>query len=580
MIFEDAINKINNTHNNIKTNSGDKQHTQTYKPAFGEFSEMGKVALKSRIGNYVFPFSNYGGSNERGKPVHFFDVLGQNNNPIRRHETLNGFYVKSYTVSNDEYRNIARTIGLVQSIINYKTQLVLPYLVPSEDEFRKGFVFNSKKKLDDKKELIANLFVQRCGKIYHGEKYYHEQEDIQSFITKIIKDLLVLGYCSVRIRYDRDGNVREFFALDAGTIYRVTDKFSLPEDAEEKVKEQGRKLKSNNKTVKYVQAINRTMITNLYTDEDIIFMQYNPDSDIQNAIYGYSPLEQAINSITPYINILNYNIDYFTEGATPKVILTQKGGNGTEIDSDLQTQNNEKMSEFMNALNDQLTSNKWHIPYLPSDIEIKSLASSPRDMEFKQYINELGSTICSVFGVDPVEIGKKYEDSANVSFDSKVGTIQNSKNDTVFYLLNGYVAKVINMIMGRDKRFFDVQDSIFMPRFVFQFTGMKGESEFERLDILKKKSEIGMTVNEIREEMDLKPLKDDKIENAGDMPNSQIFSTNYNSLQAQQQQEGEEMEDEESFNDDFDEAYGEEFGENEEIGEDEFKSIQRSVLLK
>lgn len=76
----------------------------------------------------------------------------------------------------------------------------------------------------------------------------------------------------------------------------------------------------------YVQVVDG-QVTARFGMEDIVWIMDNPQTDVQFAGFGFSPLEGLIVSVTAELYSSKYNASYFEKGAVPEGMI-QPGAGG------------------------------------------------------------------------------------------------------------------------------------------------------------------------------------------------------------------------------------------------------------
>jgi hypothetical protein len=409
-----------------------------------------------------------------------------------------GFKEKHYSVSYDVLRAMGRT-PIVKSIIETRKKQISNFLQPQANKYSPGYVIEPKQKYslgsqkmkltkaqEEKIEFIIE-FLMNCGSV---DNYWDDDDDFGVFISKLIEDSLLFDQGTFEIARDNSHLPCQFKATDSSTM-RIADTFDSDG------RNGGRndylfKQPYKGHPVKYVQIIDGNPVNEYYPWE-LCFGIRNPSTDIKRNGYGRGELEDMIQTVTALLNADYYNANFFKVGSAPKGILKYTG------DINMNT-----VDQFKNQWVAQTAGvmNMHKIPLINADkMEFINLQQSNKDMEFAKYQEFLVKIACAQFTIDPSEIG------FNLSGNSEGGgglhgsdtkeKIQYSKNKGLKPLLK-WIQRVINryLITPLDKNF------------EFRFVGIDDETTFqEELDANIKMLTNFKTLNEIRREYNLKPIK-------------------------------------------------------------------------
>ena len=188
----------------------------------------------------------------------------------------------------------------------------------------------------------------------------------------------------------------------------------------------------------------------------------------------------------------------------------------------------------------------FRVPVIQGDVQVLDLIKNARDMDWSQFLDVVTSLILSMFSVDPAELGLKLNKSQALLNENNEARMQWSKSRGLHEIL-GHIEGVFNRMV---RIFGDVRLRIdgkvvnfnAWEKYEFAFSGLEpadGESKSKRLT---EASTRDKTINEIRAEQDLPPIKEDldKI-GLGDIINNSSFIQLYNSKMADKQQKEQEQ---------------------------------------
>jgi HK97 family phage portal protein len=201
---------------------------------------------------------------------------------------------------------------------------------------------------------------------------------------------------------------RDILKYDAGSIEIVVNQkvnnkennnfaelYSLPGDTIKLNVNKKGEFKSKNKA--YLQMVRGREVTATWAPEEIIYMVANPQS---NRVYGLSPLESLIQTVTAELYASQYNSDFFYNNATPRfAVLMEQVGTG---------QANAALTRFRQWWDQELKGNP-HRPIVlgteAGNIKIQSMGQTNNDMQFYEYSRWLLQKIMSVYKMQPIVLG-------------------------------------------------------------------------------------------------------------------------------------------------------------------------------
>lgn len=152
------------------------------------------------------------------------------------------------------------------------------------------------KKPDDRCKKIADYFASP-----------DKEHDWSTWLRMLLEDCIVIDAATVYPRLANDGSVYGFEPVDGATIKRVID-------------ERGRTPLAPSPA--YQQILKGIPATD-YTRDQLV---YAPRNVRTNRIYGYSPVEQLVVSVSIALHRQAYQAAYYTEGSTPDLILAVPEG--------------------------------------------------------------------------------------------------------------------------------------------------------------------------------------------------------------------------------------------------------------
>ncbi|QPX71631.1 hypothetical protein [Bacillus phage SP8] len=435
-----------------------------------------------------------------------------------------GYKEKPQALSFDTLRKMSVRNTVVGAIIQTRVNQVSTFTQPARYT-KDGVGFEIK--LRDPKAtptpeqrqmaLALESFIENCGYNYNPGR-----DNFDTLIRKIVRDTLTFDQLSFEIVEDRLGRPAEIHAVDAATVRAAEvevnngEDYVHPTDVED---EEG---------IKWVQVVNGQIVAE-FTGSQLAFGVRNPRTDLSIQPYGLSELEILIKQVTSHLWAEDYNSRYFSQGGTTKGILNMKGQNVSRT----------QLDAFRRQWTAQLsgTTGSWKTPVVSVEgLEYINVSQSNREMEYEMWMNYLINICCAVYQIDPSEVNFPNRGGAGGTSGGGLGDggiedrLQNSRDKGLRPLLR-FIESIINRYVI--KRFSD--------EFTFNFVGLNGETEKEKLEISNKQVRAFKTINEVRGENDLPPIPD------GDIVLDPTF-TNYvmQKTQLEQAKELEEQESEES----------------------------------
>lgn len=330
------------------------------------------------------------------------------------------YKTKMSRISNRMLKEVSVRDWLVSTIIQTRIDTLLRFSRPEHRRFEMGFRIVKKDKASEysKEELeeIAALedFIYNCGR-----KEGTPADDrmlFGEFLKLTVRDALTFGHVAIEKIKTRGGGLHRFRPLPAESVYLINKRLSKEQIAsEQKAAEQtyGKPLSDNDPRkdqkinevpidyYKYVQMSYNMQPLAHFGDEDLIFKLFNPQNFADSNGYCYSPLELAIINITNHLNVENYNANFFTHGYAARGILHLKG-------TLTQAQLMNFRRQFYNSISGQ--QHAWRTPIVSGleDVQWVPMSGSAREMEYINFNNHLMRVICSMFQIDPIELGLDY----------------------------------------------------------------------------------------------------------------------------------------------------------------------------
>jgi HK97 family phage portal protein len=392
----------------------------------------------------------------------------------------------------DVLKKWSRRNIILNAIINTRVNQVSMFCTPARySDKGVGYEIRMKDPLETptshdiaKIKKIEN-FIENTGR----KKGDFSRDTFRTFVKKMVRDRLTYDKINFELMYDDDGELVRFKAVDAATIYVAVD-------------DKGKEPKGEN-AEKYVQMIDDRRVAGFKANE-MAWEVHNPRTDITIGRYGYPELEIALNHLQYHENTESFNARFFAQGGTTRGLLQIKTG---------QQQSSQALDKFKREWSSMFSglNGAWKIPVITAeDVKFVNMTQSSKDMEFEKWLNYLINVICSIFSIDPSEInfpnrgGATGSSGNTLNEGSNAEKYRNSKDKGLEPLLK-FIEEAVNKYIV----------SQLGDKYVFNFVGGDAKTEMEIIDILEAKAQIGLTINDVREELGYTPIDGGDVTLAG-----------------------------------------------------------------
>lgn len=147
----------------------------------------------------------------------------------------------------------------------------------------------------------------------------------------------------------------------------------------------------------YVQVDRNLRVVTKWNKEKIIYTMLNPQSD---RVYGLSPLESLIQTVTAELYSSQYNLDFFYNNATPRFAVLMEGlglGQGAAA-----------LTRFRTWWDNELRGNP-HRPIIigteQGKIQFQKVGLNNEEMQFQEYSRMLLAKIMVIYKMQPMILG-------------------------------------------------------------------------------------------------------------------------------------------------------------------------------
>lgn len=373
-------------------------------------------------------------------------------------------------------------IWIIRAIVNTRIEQIQNFLHFSEDEQKEGFTIRRKKGLfkdDEEKELsneekrtIENIvkFLERGG----WTDKWENVDDLQTFVRKITFDSLTLDQIAFEIVRNRNWELNKFRAVDASLIRFLDSVDPKQQEALESYRYKGY-------LPRYCMVWEEMILKNPTTKEPILYYPWelgfgirNKSSNIRRNGYGTSELEILVEIITWILWGMQYNGAFFSQGSQPKGFINVKNANIS----------NSTLNEFRQVWSQTMkgVQNSHRVPVVNGiDLEWIDLQKNNRDMEFNEWLKFLVIISCSVYRMDPTELGFQFKDQAQIfGQDGQKQRLQHSREKglkPLLIFLQNIITEYLVSELNED--------------YEFVFTGIEVEDEAAQVQLDKEKIEMG-----------------------------------------------------------------------------------------
>lgn len=374
-------------------------------------------------------------------------------------------------------------IHIVKSIVSTRVEQIMNFMDFSEDEQKEGFTIRKKKSLfstgdekltnEDKKKISKIVdFLEKGG----WTDKWDNVDSLQEFISKIMSDSLTLDQLAFEMVRNRMWELQKFRAVDASLI-RFLD------SVDPRQREGFEQYRFKGHLPRYCMVWDEMILHNPITKEPILYYPWelgfgirNKTSDVRRNGYGVSELETLVNIITWILWGFSYNANFFSQGSQPKGFINIKNPNIS----------NSTLQEFRQAWTQTMAGvyNSHRTPVINGiDLEWVDLQKlSNRDMEFNEWIKFLIIMTCSVYRIDPSELGFNFKESQQIfGQDGQRERLKHSREKglkPLLIFLQGVITKYIVSELDEN--------------YEFVFTGIEVEDEEAQVKLDSEKLSSGM----------------------------------------------------------------------------------------
>lgn len=424
-----------------------------------------------------------------------------------------GFRPSPNRVTYETLRQMSEGDTLLGCIHGTRVAQVSTFCMDQENKYSVGNLIRHKQKHKRNKPLSPGE-KDRAAKIEFylenmGQVKSRTRDGFVPAMKKMVRDTLTFDQVNTENQLTRGGGLHQTVVHDPATIrFADTSKWNprggpLTPD-EEKTR------------VLYAQLMNGEIVKE-FTAYEMGWGVRNPRSNVRVGNYGYPEPQQLIQTITSHLWAEQWNQKAFSQGSTVKGVLNMKGN----IDR-------QKYDAFKRQWMAQVggITNAWRTPIINSDgIEFIQMQMSNTEMGYQMWIEYLVKVACAIYQMDPTEINFDLRGSssgAQPTFVSNNEAQQKMSKDRGLKPLLRWFQDYINRNIVSQ-----IDDE-----FEMAFVGLDAKTEEQSIELRQKQGQTMLTVNELRELEDLKPIK------GGEIIMNPTFTSYLQQLAAAQQQGG------------------------------------------
>lgn len=370
---------------------------------------------------------------------------------------------------------------ILNAIINTRSNQVSMYCKPARNsETGVGYEIRLKDiEAEPTSHDIAN--IKRIESFLENTAQFRDpnRDNFTTFCKKLVRATYMYDQVNFEKVFDKDGNFIKFDTVDPTTIFLATNG-------------EGKLIKNGER---FVQVIDNRIVAK-FNERELAFAVRNPRADIEVGQYGYPELEIALKQFIAHENTEVFNDRFFSHGGTTRGILHVKTG---------QQQSQQALDIFRREWRSSLAgiNGSWQIPVVSAeDVKFVNMTPSANDMQFEKWLNYLINVISALYGIDPAEInfpnngGATGSKGGSLNEGNSKEKMQASQNKGLQPLLR-FIEDTVNTYIVAE----------FGEKYQFQFRGGDLSAQLDKLKIIEQEGKVFRTVNEIRHDKGLEPIK-------------------------------------------------------------------------
>ena len=211
----------------------------------------------------------------------------------------------------------------------------------------------------------------RCKMVQEFLRFPDREHDWDAWLRMVLEDLIVLDAPTIYPRMTQGGALYALETIDGSTIKRVISIDGRTPVAPEPAYQQ---------IIKGLPAVD-------YSRDELI---YKPRNVRTHKVYGYSPVEQVIMTVNIAMRRQLYQLQYYTEGSVPDLIMTvPENWNPDQI---------KQFSIWWQSILAGNTANRARAMFVPSGVNAIDTKEKALHDEFDDWLARI---VCYAFGISP-----------------------------------------------------------------------------------------------------------------------------------------------------------------------------------
>ena len=374
---------------------------------------------------------------------------------------------------------------MIFSVISTRINQILDFANFSTDADRPGWTIRKRlgrfeteyENTDADKREIEKIvdFLENGGM----DAKFTIHNDFHDFLKIFPKDMMELDQGCFEVQRTRGGDPVSYDCVDSSTV-RLLETID-PNYDQQNGKYEPLTFQGHSYLPHYCQVWRERILINPKTKQEVVWYPWemcfavrNKTSNIMQNGYGQSELEVLMRVVTWLLESMEYNGRFFTNGSNPRGFFTMAGG----VDPRM-------LNDFRMAWRSMVTGwqNAHKVPIFEADkLSWVSMQNTNKEMEFSQWIEFLILVTCSVFHIDPSELGFRFRQQNTIFGEGGQKQRQEHSKDKGLKPLLKVIQKNVSKFIVSELN----------PNYEFAWTGVDIEDETTKLDNDVKKLVNGM----------------------------------------------------------------------------------------
>jgi len=299
----------------------------------------------------------------------------------------------------------------------------------------------------------------------------NNNESLTSIRKKVSRDLLKYDAGALElvkgVDFGKNKKMIDIFAIPGNTVKLNVDKKGLLSDGGDA----------------YIQVDREMKAVAKWSKDSLAYFQLNPQAD---KVYGLSPLESLVQTVTAELYASDYNLNFFYNNATPRFAVLMEGlglGQGAAA-----------LQRFRTWWDSELKGNP-HRPIVigteSGKVSFQKVGLSNEEMQFQEYSKQLLAKIMAVYKMQPIILGIELGGTIGVAKANSQEQVRQFKIEAVKPHMTAFIEKFNSQIVF-SKSALDMKD-VYLD-FDLDIVDKKDQAEWNSIYL---KSGV-ITINEIR----------------------------------------------------------------------------------